>query len=163
MIFQGRAWVFGENVDTDTITPGKYLFSPVEEAAAHTFEAIRPGFATQVEPGDLIVAGRNFGCGSGRESAPQVLKFLKLSCVLAEEFARMFYRNAIAVGLPVLTVPGISGKIAPFDEVRVTVETGTVEIIKTGEILQAVTLHRSMLALLDAGGIDSALERAPKR
>ncbi len=163
MIFQGRAWIFGDNVDTDTITPGKHLFSPVEEAAPHTFESICPGFSIHAEPGDLIVAGRNFGCGSGRESAPQVLKFLQISCVLADEFARTFFRNAIAVGLPVVSVPGISGKICPLDEVKVAVETGTVEIIKTGEIFQAVPLHRNMIAILQAGGIDCMLGEVNKR
>jgi 3-isopropylmalate/(R)-2-methylmalate dehydratase small subunit len=158
MTIQARAWVFGDNVDTDVITPGKYLFSPMEEASQHVFEAVLPEFTKEVRPGDIIVAGRNFGCGSAREAAPQVLKYLGIACVLAESFARIFFRNSIAVGLPALTVQGISEKLSPMDEIRISFDSGEVCIVRTAEILKATPLHPKMQAIIEAGGMDGLLK-----
>ena len=97
-----RAWVFGDSVDTDVITPGRYMKLPVEEIAQHCLEAVSPGFSTQVKPGDAVVAGRNFGCGSSREQAPAALKQLGVAAVIAESFAGIFFRNSLNLGLPAL-------------------------------------------------------------
>lgn len=159
MFIRGRAWVFGDNIDTDIITPGRYLLSPVEEAAQHAFECIEPEFSKQVRPGDIIVAGRNFGCGSARETAPQALKYLGIACILAEDFSRIFFRNAIAIGLPAIAVKGISGKIAPTDEITVSLDSGEVRIEKTGEIIRASPLHPRIKNIIEAGGVEGILKR----
>jgi len=158
MIVQGRAWVFGHNIDTDIINPGPYMLSPLEEAAPHAFEALDPGFAKNVRPGDIIVAGANFGCGSSRETAPQVLKHLGVGCILAEGFARIFFRNAIAIGLPVLVVRGASERIDPLDDLSINVDEGEVFIKRTGEVLEAIPLHPKMRAFIEAGGIVGLLK-----
>jgi 3-isopropylmalate/(R)-2-methylmalate dehydratase small subunit len=158
MIIQGRAWVFGDNIDTDIINPGTYLLSPLEEASTHAFEAIEPEFSKNVRSGDVIVAGRNFGCGSSRETAPQVIKHLGISCVIAESFARIFFRNAIAVGLPVLVVKDMSDKISPLDEIQISLDDGEVLLKRTGQTLKAIPLHPRMRAFIDAGGIDGILK-----
>jgi 3-isopropylmalate dehydratase small subunit len=157
VFIKGRVWVFGDNIDTDIISPGRYLFSPVEEAAQHAFEAINPEFSKKVKPSDIIVAGRNFGCGSSREIAPQVLKYLGIACVLAEDFARIFFRNAIAVGLPALVVKGISGRVVPLDEVRISFDSGEVIVKRTGETLRGIPLHPKMRDFIKAGGIEGIL------
>lgn len=99
----GKAWKFGDNIDTDVIIPGKYLRSTdMSVFAAHAMEGIEPGFAQKVQKGDIIVAGKNFGCGSSREQAPLALKHAGIACIVAESFARIFFRNAINVGLPII-------------------------------------------------------------
>ena len=95
----GTVWLFGDNVDTDQINPGKYLDAPVDEASRHVFEAIAPEFVNEFKAGEMIVAGSNFGCGSSRETAPDALKYLGVAAVIAESFGRIFFRNAIAIGL----------------------------------------------------------------
>ncbi len=157
-VIQGRAWIFGHNVNTDLISSGRYLYSPIPEAALHAFETIHPEFAANVKPGDLIVAGRNFGCGSARDTAPRILKHVGIACVLAEDFARIFFRNAISVGLPVLAVEGISGKVRPLEEVSVSLETGEITILGTKEVLRCPPLHPQMLSILQAGGIGEILK-----
>jgi 3-isopropylmalate/(R)-2-methylmalate dehydratase small subunit len=159
MAIKGRVWVFGDNIDTDVITPGRFLFSAVEEAAEHAFEAIDPLFSKNVRPGDVIVAGKNFGCGSSRENAPSVIKYLGIACVLAEGFARIFFRNCIAVGLPVLSVSGIAGAVSPRDKVTVQFDTGRIVVQRTGQVLQAIPLHPEMHRIIQAGGIDNMLSR----
>ncbi|MCZ6604975.1 MAG: 3-isopropylmalate dehydratase, partial [Alphaproteobacteria bacterium] len=101
----GRAWVFGDNIDTDAIAPGIYMKLGPEEIAAHCFEAIAPDFAKKVTAGDIVVGGANFGMGSSREQAPQALKILGVGAVLAASFARIFYRNALNLGLPAIILP----------------------------------------------------------
>lgn len=162
MEFQGGAWVFGDNIDTDVITPGRFLFAPVEEAASHAFEAIHPHFSTQVKPGDIIVAGRHFGCGSARENAPDVLKFLGIACILAENFARTFFRNAIAVGMPVMTVRGLSQEVADGDELSVSVDSGNVTVKRTGRTFEGIPLHPNMRSIILSGGIDGVLSNLKK-
>jgi 3-isopropylmalate/(R)-2-methylmalate dehydratase small subunit len=158
MLIQGKAWVFGDHVNTDIIHPGPYLLSPIEEAAQHAFESIDPEFSKKVRTGDVIVAGKNLGCGSSRETAIQILKYLGIGCILAESYARIFFRNAIAFGLPALVVKDVSKKIQPLDELEISIDSGEVRVIKTGEILKAIPLHEKMQAFIRAGGIDGLLK-----
>jgi len=158
----GRAWVFGDDISTDLINPGPYLYSPVEEAAGHTFEAIDPEYPRKVRKGDVIVAGKNFGCGSSRETAVLVLKHLGIECVLAESFARIFFRNSIALGLSAMVCKGLTGKVLPMDELEVSTDSGEIIIKRTGERLQGVPLDEKMRAVIQAGGIDGLLRNLKK-
>ena len=124
-VVSGRAWVFGDNIDTDVIISGVYMKLDPEELAKHCFEAIAPDFAKSVAAGDIVVGGANFGMGSSREQAPQALKLLGVGAVLATSFARIFYRNALNLGLPALVVPQ-AGEIAAGDTLSVDFATGTV-------------------------------------
>jgi len=155
----GRAWVFGDDISTDLINPGPYLVSPVEEAAMHTFEAIDPGYSEKVKPGDVIVAGKNFGCGSSRETAVLVLKHLGIACVVAESFARIFFRNAIALGLSAMVCKDVSRKVLPLDEVEILTDSGEVVVKRTGEVLHGVPLDEKMRTLIEAGGVDGLLRK----
>ena len=163
MIIQGQAWVFGDNIDTDIIHPGPYLLSPIAEAASHAFEAVNPQFSKQVGAGDIIVGGKNFGCGSSRETAVEILKHLGIGCLLAESYARIFFRNAIALGLPALTVKDVSRKILPLDELEISIDSGEVTVKRTGEILTGIPLHGKMQEVIRAGGIDGLLKRLKER
>ncbi|MGD0822634.1 MAG: 3-isopropylmalate dehydratase [Desulfomonilia bacterium] len=162
MLIQGRAWVFGDNIDTDLIVPGQYLMASIEEQAKHVFEAIEPSFINDVKPGDIIVGGKNFGCGSSREMAPQVLKHLGVGCILAEDFARIFFRNAIAIGLPTMAVKGIAGKIERFEELSISLDSGHIHVKKSGLQFQATPLPEKMREIIDAGGIDGILKKIGK-
>ena len=150
---KAKVWVFGNDIDTDQIVPGQYLTSPVEEQSEHAFEAILPGFAKQFKAGGALVAGSNFGCGSSRESAPEVLKHLGVSAVVAESFARIFFRNAIAIGLPVLVCPGVTGEVRQGEEVDVDLEKATVVRVAEQKVLEGVPLNEIMLDSLRKGGI----------
>lgn len=157
-MIEGRAWKFGDNVDTDVIIPGKYLILPADEAAEHVMAGIRPGFATEVSPGDIIVAGSNFGTGSSRESAPRAIKGAGIAAVVAKSFARIFFRNCINVGLP----PVECSRADEIDEgmrLRVDVDNGHVEIIDTGESLDAVPLPDEINQILKAGGLVPLLQQ----
>ncbi len=151
--FKAQAWVFGNDIDTDQIVPGQYLTSPVEEQSQHAFEAISPGFAKRFRKGGALVAGSNFGCGSSRESAPEVLKHLGVSAVIAESFARIFFRNAIAIGLPVLVCPKVTEHVRQGEEVVVDLEKATVTRVADEAVLEAVPLNEIMLESLRKGGI----------
>ncbi len=151
--FTGPAWTFGSQIDTDQIVPGQLLSATTDEQSRHVFEAICPEFRTEFTTGGIIVAGANFGCGSSRESAPEVLKHIGVAAVVAESFARIFFRNAIAIGLPVLVCPGVTGTVAHGDSVEVDVERATVIVLKRGATLQGVPLNAIMLACLRRGGI----------
>ncbi len=159
MRIRGRAWVFGDDISTDLINPGPYLVSPVEEAALHTFEAIAPGYWKKVKPGDVIIAGKNFGCGSSRETAVLVLKHLGIECVVAESFARIFFRNAIALGLSAMVCKDACRKVLPLDEVEVATNSGELTVKRTGEVLQGVPLDEKMRTLIEAGGVDGLLKK----
>lgn len=156
--FQGRVWKFGDNVDTDAIVPGKYLDAPVEESSQHVFESARPEFVGEVAEGDIVVAGSNFGCGSSRENAPETLKVLGIGCVLAESFGRIFFRNAIAIGLPVMICKGVSGSFEDGDTARIDPGEARVENVTRGGSLAAEPLSDDMLLILDAGGILNVLK-----
>lgn len=157
-ILEGRVWKFGDNVDTDVIVSGRFLDAPLEEAARHVFESVRPGFADEVREGDVIVAGANFGCGSSRESAPEALKALGVGCVVAESFGRIFFRNAVAIGLPVLRCAGVSGAFEDGDTARVDIEGAAVENPASGGSLAAEPLSDEILLILQSGGIMEVLK-----
>jgi len=150
---KAQVWVFGNDIDTDQIVPGQYLTSPVEEQSEHAFEATSPGFAKQFKAGGALVVGSNFGCGSSRESAPEVLKHLGVSVVIAESFARIFFRNAIAIGLPVLVCPNVTEHVRQGEEVEVDLEEATVTRVAEKKVLEGVPLNEIMLDSLRKGGI----------
>jgi 3-isopropylmalate/(R)-2-methylmalate dehydratase small subunit len=151
--FRASVWKFGDNVDTDQINPGKYMHLSAEEASKYAFEAIAPDFPQKVKPGEIIVAGSNFGCGSSRETAPEVLKSLGIAVVVAESFGRIFFRNAIAIGLPALTCPGLAAETEEGDEIDVDVERARITNLRTGKEYGAEPLHEMMLTSLKKGGI----------
>jgi 3-isopropylmalate/(R)-2-methylmalate dehydratase small subunit len=153
LCFTGPAWTFGSQIDTDQIVPGQFLNATSDEQSRHVFEAICPGFCREFTAGGIIVAGANFGCGSSRESAPEVLKHLGVAAVIAESFARIFFRNAIAIGFPVLVCPGVTDEVAHGDQVEVDLERARVTSLKRGTTLQGVPLNAIMLECLKRGGI----------
>lgn len=150
---KGAVWTFGDNIDTDQINPGKYMDLPVEEASVHVFEAIAPEFVKQLTPGEIIIGGSNFGCGSSRETAPDALKFLGVGAVVAESFGRIFFRNSIAIGLPVLVCPGIAAETSKGDEVEIDIEEARVTNLTTRKTYDAEPLHQMMIDSLKKGGI----------
>lgn len=150
---KGRVWCFPENIDTDLIVPGQYLDAPVQEITRHAFESIRPDFAQNAAKGDIIVAGENFGCGSSRENAASVLKELGIACVLAESFGRIFFRNAIAIGLPALTCKGIGGVFREGDTAVVQVAEARAENLSNGAAVPCEPLSEEMIRILEKGGI----------
>lgn len=150
----GKAWRFGNDVDTDLIIPARYLnTSDPKELAAHCMEDADPGFAAKVKPGEIIAAGKNFGCGSSREHAPISIKAAGVSCVIAASFARIFFRNAINIGLPILESPEASRGIAEGDQVEVDLDTGKITNLTKGETYQAAAFPPFMQELINAGGL----------
>lgn len=155
-----RAWVFGDDVDTDQIIAGRYLVKrDPGELAKHVMESVAPNFATEVREGDVIIAGKNFGCGSSREQAPIALKAAGVSAIMAESFARIFYRNAINQGLPALVCKGVRGGFKTGDEVEIDIRKGEIRNQKTGETFKAEQLPEFMLAIIRAGGLLSHLKK----
>jgi 3-isopropylmalate/(R)-2-methylmalate dehydratase small subunit len=154
---RGRVWCFGDDVSTDLLSPGEYAIAPVEVRKAHTLEALNPRFPSEVRPGDVVVAGRNFGCGSSRESAPENLQALGIACVVADSFARIFLRNAVAIGLPVLACAEAGEALAEGDEIEVDLASGLVRNAGTGAVRQGEPLPAEMRAILAGGGIIEAL------
>src|SRR5215475_14570146 len=127
LIFEGNCWKFGHNIPTDMITPAHIMFKTAQEMAKFVLETANPEFPKNVQPGDILVAGRNFGCSSGRALAAKALKATGISVVLAELFARTFYRNGHEIGLPLLEVQGIHDLVETGDKLRVDIEQGLVE------------------------------------
>lgn len=152
LTLRGRAWTFGDNIDTDVLAPGAYMKLPIEQAAQHCLEAIEPDFAKQVVPGDIVVAGANFGLGSSREQAAQALKTLGVSAILAQGFARIFYRNAINLGLPALFFPGAS-ETRQHDQLEIDLMHGTIHNVSTGKTYLVEPVPPHLLQLLRAGGL----------
>jgi 3-isopropylmalate/(R)-2-methylmalate dehydratase small subunit len=151
-VMQGLAWKFGDDIDTDLIVPGRYLMYDVAKIAAHLMEGIRPGFADLVGPGDVVVAGKNFGSGSSREVAARALREAGIVAVVAESFSRIFFRNSINVGL----VPVECAEADVIEEgqtVRIDIDVGEVVIIETGERLPAKSLPSDIAAIMEAGGL----------
>jgi len=135
---QGKVFKYPDNVDTDVIIPARHLNTSVpEELAAHCMEDIDASFAKTVKPGEIIVAGKNFGCGSSREHAPLAIKTCGVACVIASTFARIFYRNALNIGLPILECPEAAERISAGDEVTVDFDTGRIMNVTTGISYQA--------------------------
>jgi 3-isopropylmalate/(R)-2-methylmalate dehydratase small subunit len=151
---QGKVWVYGDNVDTDAIIPARYLnMSTAEELAAHCMEDLDASFASAVRPGDIIVAGKNYGCGSSREHAPVALKGCGVACVIAETFARIFFRNAINIGLPILECPAAVKGTQAGQRVEVDLAAGTIRNLDTSKVYQATAYPPFMLSLIEAGGL----------
>ena len=154
MSIRGKVWKYGDNVDTDAIIPARYLnMSSEQELAAHCMEDIDDTFVDHVSAGDMIVAGKNFGCGSSREHAPVAIKGSGVSCVIAETFARIFYRNALNIGLPILECPEAAQAIEAGQEVEVDLERGTIRNLATGQTFQATAYPPFMLELIASGGL----------
>ena len=153
---QGHIFKYGDNVDTDVIIPARYLNSfYAKELASHAMADIDPEFAKKVQAGDLIVAKKNFGCGSSREHAPLCLKTAGVSCVIAETFARIFYRNAINIGLPIIECPQAAQEIEAGDEVEVDFDSGMIYDRTKGTQYQGQAFHEFMQKLIAAGGLVS--------
>lgn len=156
-LLRGRVWRFDHDISTDVLSPGAYAVAPVEERKLHTLESVNLAFAAQVRPGDVVVAGRNFGCGSSRETAAENLKVLGVACVAAESFSRLFMRNAVAVGLPVLMCTGIHAAFDDGDHIEIDLASGEVRGDEGGVVLQGDSLPEEMRRILDAGGILAVL------
>lgn len=151
---QGRVHKYGDNVDTDVIIPARYLnTADHKELAAHCMEDIDKEFAQQIQLGDIIVAGANFGCGSSREHAPLVIKVSGVSCVIASSFARIFYRNAINIGLPILECQEAAERIKAGDEVTVDFNTGEIINHTRGETYRSQPFPRFIQEIMRAGGL----------
>jgi 3-isopropylmalate/(R)-2-methylmalate dehydratase small subunit len=154
MLVQGRAWKLGDNVDTDQLVPGRYLsLTDPQELASHCLEDLVPRFSELARPGDIVVAGENFGCGSSREHAPAALKALGISCLLASSYARIFFRNCINLGLPALTSPEAALAIQDGDEIRVDLETGEIENLTRPFRCSAPPLSAFLVEIIEAGGL----------
>lgn len=151
-IVRGRAWRLGDDINTDVLAPGLYFKSSMDEMARHCLEAVDPAFAGQVRPGDVIVAGRNFGTGSAREQAALVLRHLGVGAVLAGSFGRIFWRNALNFGLPVLVFPG-AAEVAAGDELHIDPVAGLVENATTGGTWTVDGIPEHLLAMVMAGGL----------
>ena len=154
-----KVYKYGDNVDTDVIIPARYLNAPDEKSlASHCMEDIDAGFASTVEPGDIIVAGANFGCGSSREHAPLAIKACGVKCVIAPSFARIFYRNAINIGLPILECEAAANGIDAGDEVEVNFDTGVITDVTKGESWQAAAFPPFIQNIIKAGGLLKSLK-----
>ncbi|MBS7247554.1 MAG: 3-isopropylmalate dehydratase small subunit [Candidatus Freyarchaeota archaeon] len=163
MKVRGKAWKFGDNVDTDVVIPGRYLtLRNPDEMASHAMEVVRPEFAKNVKRGDLVVAGRNFGCGSSREEAAFVLKHLGVGAVVAESFARIFFRNAVNLGLPVVECRGVSEAVNDGDEVEVNLEEGVLRNITRSVELKCTVLPDFLMEFVRSGGAIEALKKKLK-
>ena len=156
MKIEGKVWKFGDNIDTDVIIPAPYLVTTdMGELAKHCFEGVDATFAEKVRPGDIVVAGKNFGCGSSREHAPMAIKGAGISCVIAESFARIFFRNAFNMGLPILESPGVSQGIQEGDQVSLDQDTGEIIDHTNGKRFIANPIPPFMQELIEAGGLIS--------
>ena len=156
-VLRGRVWRFDHDISTDVLSPGAFALDPVEVRKLHVLESVNPAFAPGVDPGDVIVAGRNFGCGSSRETAAENLLALGVAGVVAESFSRLFLRNAVAVGLPVLVCAGVHPAFADGDGIEIDLASGLVRNVESGSELQGDSLPEEMRAILAAGGILAVL------
>lgn len=154
-----KIYVYGDNVDTDVIIAARYLNDPDERnLAAHCMEDIDPDFSSTVEPGDIIVGGANFGCGSSREHAPLAIKASGVKCVIAASFARIFYRNAINIGFPIMECPEAAANIKPGDQVSVDFNTGKITDETTGKTFQAAPFPEFIQGIIENGGLMNSLK-----
>lgn len=150
----GHVFKYGDNVDTDVIIPARYLNATKgEELAKHCMENIDREFVNKVQPGDIIVAEKNFGCGSSREHAPLAIKCAGVSCVIAETFARIFYRNSINIGLPIIECPQAAKAISAGDKVEVDFDSGVITNITRGEVYKGQSFPPFMQDIIQAGGL----------
>ena len=152
--FTGKVWVLGDDIDTDIIIPTEYLaLKTIDDMKQYGFSPLRPELAGQIQKGDIIVAGKNFGCGSSREHAPVVIKVKGVKCIIADSFARIFYRNAINIGLPVLEIGKDVEKIAAGDELDVNMAAGEIKIVNKGITIQTKPLPEFIQKIADCGGL----------
>lgn len=159
LVFRGRVWKYGDNVDTDVIIPARYLnTTDPAELAAHCMEDIDPGFATGHRPGDIIVAGRNFGCGSSREHAPIAIKGSGVSCVIARNFARIFFRNAVNIGLPIFEAAEAVDEADKGDELEVDAAAGIIRNLTKGKEYRVRPLPPFIQEIIAAGGLMNRLK-----
>ena len=160
----GKVFKYGDNVDTDVIIPARYLnTADANELAKHCMEDIDTTFVSKVAPGDIMVAGRNFGCGSSREHAPLAIKASGISCVIASTFARIFYRNAINIGLPIMECPEAVDSIAAGDQLSVDLSSGTITDITSGKTFKAEPFPPFMQDLIAAGGLAAYMRKAVQK
>ena len=156
---KGNVFAYGDNIDTDVIIPARYLLSgDPDELAAHCMEDIDKEFIHKVQNGDIMVGQLNFGCGSSREHAPIAIKAAGISCVIAKSFARIFYRNAINIGLPILECPEAAEEIRGGDQVEVDFDTGSIRDITTGKTFQAQPFPPFSQEIITAGGLVNAIK-----
>jgi len=156
-----KAWVLGDDIDTDVLAPGRYMKLGIEEIAAHCLEAVSPSFSKEIRPGDIVVAGRNFGCGSSREQAPAALKHLGVAALVAESFAGLFYRNSLNLGLPALVCRDAK-RIRQGDALKLDFEKSTVANLRTGETLSFESIPAHLLEMVRDGGLLPHLEKRLK-
>ena len=159
-VLTGKAFVYGPNIDTDQIYPGRFLdLTDPDQVGKHALEGADPKFVKEVQAGDIIVASTNFGCGSSREHAAVTLKAVGVGAILADSFGRIFYRNAINLGVPLIVCPGISEKVTRGDQVSVDMTTGKVTNESTGVTAQAQPLSEYVMNILDSGGIKPLIKK----
>ena len=150
----GKVWVLGDDIDTDIIIPTEYLaLKTIDDMKQYGFSPLRPELAAQIKPGDIIVAGKNFGCGSSREQAPEIIKALGVQCVIAKSFARIFYRNAINIGLPILECEEAANDIDMGDKVEVDFTTGVITNHTKNKTYQAEPFPEFMQEMFKVGGL----------
>ncbi len=156
---RGRCWKFGDNIPTDRIVRTDMIFKPWPEILKHVLETCNPEFPAKVKPGDIVVAGKHFGQSSGRAIAAKAMKQTKIGCIIAETFARTFYRNGFEIGMPVLECPGITAQVSDGDILRVEIESGKIVNETTGHELQAKPTPPFLLDMLKAGGLIAMADR----
>lgn len=155
--YTGKVWVLGDDIDTDIIIPTEYLaLKTIEDMKQYGFSPLRPELAGQIQPGDIIVAGKNFGCGSSREQAPEVIKALGIPCIIAKSFARIFYRNALNNGLLLLEQPELHDVVKEGDTITVTVNE---DVDYSGKKYPIASLPENLMEIIEAGGLVKAMRR----
>ena len=155
--YTGKVWVLGDDIDTDIIIPTEYLaLKTIEDMKQYGFSPLRPELAGQIQPGDIIVAGKNFGCGSSREQAPEVIKALGIPCIIAKSFARIFYRNALNNGLLLLEQPELHDVVKEGDTITVTVNA---DVDYNGKKYPIASLPENLMEIIEAGGLVKAMRR----
>ncbi|HIT63317.1 MAG TPA: 3-isopropylmalate dehydratase [Candidatus Ventrimonas merdavium] len=155
--FTGKVWVLGDDIDTDIIIPTEYLaLKTIEDMKQYGFSPLRPELAAQIQPGDIIVAGKNFGCGSSREQAPEVIKALGIRCIIAKSFARIFFRNSINNGLLLIEQPDLYDDMKEGDSITVTVNE---QVDYQGKAYPIASLPENLVEILQAGGLVKAMRR----
>lgn len=155
--FTGKVWVLGDDIDTDIIIPTEYLALPtVEDMKQYGFSPLRPELASQIQEGDIIVAGKNFGCGSSREQAPEIIKALKVKCVIAKSYARIFFRNSINNGLLLIENPDLRDVVTEGEKIEVTVGE---KVVCDGKEYPIASLPQNLMDIINAGGLVKAMRR----
>lgn len=162
LVFEGNCWKFGDNIPTDLITPTHIMWKTPKEMAKHVLETANPDFPVKVQPGDILVAGRNFGCSSGRALAAKALKATGIGAIVAELFARTFYRNGHEIGLPLLEVSGFHDLVETGDRIRVDITRGLVENLSSGKKIQGNPPSDFLLEMVQAGGLIPLLKSGSK-